>query len=114
MEYAYNSLPNQPILAGQTTATGITENSFASSINLFPNPANNQIIIDNGPDLFGMKIDKVTIYDLTGREVFRENQQTPNSNPEIIIDVSKFAAGVYAVQIQTADFIGMKKLIVEK
>ena len=30
-DYAYNSIPNQPILAGQTTATGIIENYLASS-----------------------------------------------------------------------------------
>ena len=110
MDYAYNSVPNQPILAGQTTATGIIENSFASLIHLFPNPAKNQLTIDNGK----LKIENVTIYDLTGREVYSENHQTPNANPEIIIDVSKFPAGVYMVQIQTADFIGTKKLIVEK
>ena len=29
-DYAYNSIPNQPILAGQTIATGIIENSSAN------------------------------------------------------------------------------------
>ena len=109
-DYAYNSIPDQLILAGQTIATGIIENSFASSIKLFPNPASNQLTIDKGK----LKIESVTIYDLTGREVYSENHQTPNSNPEISIDVSKFPAGVYAVQIQTADFIETKKLIVKK
>ncbi len=113
-DYAYNSIPYQAILAGQTTATGINENSFASSINFFPNPASNQLTIS--PDVSGgkLKIENVTIYDLTGREVYTENHQTPNSNPKIIIDVSKFPEGVYVVQIQTADFIGTKKLVIEK
>ena len=109
-DYAYNSIPNQPILAGQTTATGITENPFASSIHLFPNPATNQLTMGNGK----LIIKNVTIYDLTGREVYNENHQNPYSNREISIDVSKFPAGVYAVQIKTADFIATKKLVVEK
>lgn len=109
-DYAYNTIPNQPILAGQTTATGIIENSFAASINLFPNPATNQLIIDNGQ----WTIENVAIHDLTGREVYNENQQTSNSNLAIRIDVSKFPAGVYSVQIQSADFIATKKLVVEK
>ena len=113
-DYAYNSIPDQPIFAGQTTATGIIENSFASSIHLFPNPATNQLTIL--PDASGRQliIENVTIYDLTGREVYSENHQTPNSNREISIDVSKFPAGVYAVQITTADFIETKRLVVEK
>ncbi len=28
-DYAYNTIPDQPILAGQTTVTGVIENSFA-------------------------------------------------------------------------------------
>ena len=113
-DYAYNSIPNQPILAGQTIATGTNENSFASSINLFPNPATNQIIIDNGPDKIGMKIESVTIYDLTGNEVYIENHQNLISNREISIDVSKFPSGIYAVQVKTAGFIETKKLIIQK
>ena len=109
-DYAYNSFPNQPILAGQTVATGINENSFASSINIFPNPATTQLTIYNGK----LKIENVTIYDLTGREAYNENHQTPNANSEISIDVSKFPAGVYAVQIKTADYRATKKLIIQK
>ncbi len=113
-DYAYNTIPNQHILAGQTTVTGIIENSFASSINLFPNPADNQLTIS--PDVSGgkLKIENVTIYDLTGREVYTENHRTPNSNPEIIIDVSKFPKGIYVVRIQAGDFIATKKLIIKK
>lgn len=66
------------------------------------------------PDLFGRKIESVAIYDVTGREVYSENSGTSNSNREIIIDVSKFPVGVYSVQVQSADIISMKKLVVEK
>jgi hypothetical protein len=45
-DYAYNSIPNQSILAGQTSVTGITENISASSISLYPNPATNHLTIE--------------------------------------------------------------------
>ncbi len=65
-EYAYNTMPNQPILAGQTTTTGIAENSFASSINLFPNPAENHLTIALGSNT---KKVEITIADITGKVI---------------------------------------------
>lgn len=107
-DYAYNSIPNQLILAGQTMTTGIRENSFASSINLFPNPADDNLIIDLGTN-YGKA--QVTIADMSGKVMYTS----------IAIDIQKvevntkgFAEGMYVVQIQTGDFIGTKKLVVEK
>ena len=107
-DYAYNSIPNQPILAGQTSITGITENSFASSINLFPNPAENHLTIALGSN--NKKV-QVTIADITGKILYttieRETQM-------IEVNTRDFAEGIYVVQIQATDFIGTKKLVVEK
>jgi len=86
------------------------EGNCVSTINIFPNPATNQWTIDNGQ----WKIESVEIYDATGREVYIENHQTPNSNSETIIDVSKFPEGVYVARIQATNFIETKKLIVAK
>ena len=112
-DYAYNSIPNQAILAGQTIVTGVIENSFASSINLFPNPATNHLTIDLGSN---SKKVQVTIADITGKMVYKTSARDPDSYREQKIEVNTkdFAAGIYIVQIQTADFIGTKKLVVEK
>ena len=106
-DYAYNSIPNQPILAGQTIATGIMENSSASSINLFPNPATNHFTIALGSN---NKNVEVTIADITGKIIY---STTTVDTQSIEINTEDFAAGIYVVQIQSADFIAMKKLIVE-
>ena len=66
-DYAYNSIPNQSILAGEPIATGINENSFAASINLFPNPANNHLSIALGSN--NKKVE-VAIADITGKIVY--------------------------------------------
>lgn len=66
-DYAYNSIPNQPILAGQTTAAGLNENSFAAFVNLFPNPANYHLIITIGSN---NKNAEVTIAVINGQMIY--------------------------------------------
>ena len=92
------------------TLTGMEEVNSSSTINIFPNPATNQLTIDNGK----WKIESVAIYDVTGREVYSENHQTPNSKSQTLLDVSNFPEGVYVVRIQTTEFNETKKLIVAK
>ncbi len=109
-EYAYNSIPNQPILAGETGTgpTGIFENSFASSINLFPNPADNHFTIALGSS--NQKVE-VIITDITGKIIY---STTSTDVQKIEVNTTDFATGIYVVQIQAADFIASKKLIIEK
>ncbi len=113
MEYAYNSSPSQPILAGQKIVTGITENYSASSITLYPNPAKDHLTIDLGS--INKKVE-VTIADITGKVIYKTSVFAPDSYREQKIEVSTkdFTAGVYLLQIQTADFIGTEKLVIQK
>ncbi len=107
-DYAYNSIPNQPILAGQTTATGINENSLASSISLYPNPAPNQLTITLGSSTKNIE---VTIADITGKIIYSTSAFAAQ---KIEVNTKDFAEGVYFVQVQSADFIATKKLVIEK
>jgi len=107
-DYAYNSIPNQSILAGQTTVTGINENAFASSIYLFPNPANNHLTIDLGSN---NKNVEVTITDITGKIIPIDIGIGEN---KIEVNTTELAEGIYIVKIQSAGFIGTKRLVVEK
>lgn len=108
-DYAYNSIPNQPILSGETGtgSTGIFENSSATSINLFPNPADNHFTIALGSS--NQKVE-VNIADITGKIIYstiaRETQR-------IEVNTEDFKKGIYIVQIQSADFIGTKRLVIE-
>ncbi|MBL0340051.1 MAG: T9SS type A sorting domain-containing protein [Bacteroidetes bacterium] len=101
-------MPNQSIFAGQTTATGISENDFASSINLFPNPANDKLTIAFGS--INKKVE-VNITDITGKVIY---STIASETQKIEVNTKDFAAGIYVVQIQSPDFIGTKKLIIEK
>jgi len=107
-DYAYNSIPNQPILAGQTVATGINENSFASSVHLFPNPATNHLTIALSSN---NKKAEVSIADITGKVIYTTSATEVQ---KIEVNTEDFARGIYVVQIQSADFVGTKKLVIEK
>ncbi len=107
-DYAFNSIPNQPILAGQTVATGIIENSFASSMNLFPNPASNHLTIDLGSN---NKKFQVTIADITGKVMYTT---MATETQKVEVNTNDFAEGIYVVQIQSEEFIEKKKFIIKK
>ena len=108
MEYAYNSIPNEPIRAGQTMTTGVIENAFASSINLYPNPADNHLTIDFGS--YNEEV-KVIIADITGKVVYTT---IATDTQRVDVSTKGFAEGMYVVQMQTGDFMGTKKLVIEK
>ena len=109
-DYAYNSIPNQTILAGDTTTapTGIIEKSYASSINLFPNPSNNYLTIAFVSN--NKKVD-VTITDITGKVIYNT---IATDTQKIEVNTKDFAEGIYSVKVNSADFIETKKLVVEK
>lgn len=106
--YAYNSLPNQPILAGQTITTTIDENSFSSSINLFPNPADSHFTIALGSN--NQKVE-VTITDITGKIIYAT---VARNTQHLEVNTEDFDAGMYVVQIKSAGFIATKKMIIRK
>jgi hypothetical protein len=88
--------------------TGINENYLASSIHLFPNPASNHLTIALGSN--NKKVE-VTITDITGKIIYNT---TSIDTPNIEVNTQDFANGIYVVQIQSADFIGTKKLVIQK
>ncbi|MBK9223007.1 MAG: T9SS type A sorting domain-containing protein [Saprospiraceae bacterium] len=109
-DYAYNSTPNQFILAGDTGAgpTRIIETIASSSINLYPNPTTNQLNIALGSN--NKKV-QVIIADITGKIIY---STTASETQKIEVNTKDFVEGVYLVEVQSADFIATKKLVVEK
>ena len=71
-------------------------------ISLFPNPASNQIILDNGNCL----METVYMYDVTGREVKRFSI---NSN-KTTLDISDVQNGMYVVKINSEQGIFTRKV----
>ena len=78
-----------------------TEEKFT----IFPNPANEQLTIDNGE----LTIENVKIYDIMGRIVF--NSQFSTLNSQLKIDVFHLPDGVYFVKITTETNVITRRII---
>ncbi|PQB04792.1 hypothetical protein BST85_07695 [Aureitalea marina] len=86
---------------------GTNNNPFDVGISVYPNPAVNNITIDNRT---GVNLESVMIFDMNGRAVI--NQSLNNmAQGQRTIDVSALASGVYMVQIQGNDQTAVKRLI---
>jgi hypothetical protein len=80
----------------------------ASSIVLFPNPAGNSITINSQA-----VINRVSIYDVCGREVFQEKLNINNSS--VSLNIASISNGIYFVRVfSNSGIIGEEKIIVNK
>jgi hypothetical protein len=85
----------------QTSVDDLTENV----VNLFPNPARNQVNITSGS-----RIMEVAVYNIAGQQVYRH---TPGTQSHII-DLNAFHNGIYMVRILTPEGPQTMKLQVVK
>ncbi|MFI5219411.1 MAG: T9SS type A sorting domain-containing protein [Bacteroidia bacterium] len=104
-DYAYNSVPNQFILAGDTgtTTTGIIHNNFqANSLSVYPNPGTNSVTIKFPSDKAG----EIKIVNLFGQIVF--SVPIKIGTEEKTIDINKFSAGMYVARWSSGENFGTK------
>ena len=77
--------------------TGVGNTIPANKISIYPNPANNKLVISIGAG----KIDQVIITNIAGQEVFNYTYNTDNAT----VDLQTFAAGMYLVKVN-GEYIG--------
>ena len=92
--------------------TDIPDNTTSiSQINLFPNPASNQLTIESSK----FKVQSVEVYDVMGKRCL--SALTPNPSPggegSASIDVSKLASGIYFVKVKTKEGESAAKFVKE-
>jgi hypothetical protein len=103
--YAYNTIPNTQILAGQKTATpNSTQEIDTKPINIFPNPISDILHIEG---LDGNQY-RCTIFNSFGQVVF---QNETNTNK---INLENLPKGVYSLNIISANGITLNKKIVKQ
>ncbi len=87
-----------PIIKWQRPGTGVEEHDAAKScISLYPNPANDFVIIQSDDSNVSLKY--VEVYDVTGRMVMSEVLDGQNQ----MFNVAKLVSGVYHVRVQTSN-----------
>lgn len=75
-----------------TLTTGITEQLLEKKINIYPNPATNQITIKVAAKLVG---EVYTIFDTMGKKVLSGKLNTENT----LIELGNFSSGIYLVSV---------------
>jgi subtilisin-like proprotein convertase family protein len=88
---------------------GTEENSFnLASLTLYPNPANNYVILSNPNNI---PLRAVSIYDITGRLI--QKMDGSETVSEMRIDISELASATYMVLINTDAGLVTKQLVKE-
>lgn len=91
---------------------GVQEHNMSfSSVNVYPNPANNTAAVS----INMTKAQEVTIsvYNSTGQLVSSEQQQLSAGTSTLPLEVSSLAPGIYFVNVQEGTSMISKKLIIE-
>ena len=84
------------------------EEDFSSSINVYPNPAKNQINISIKDGIMESPV-CVSIYDILGKVIYNEF----SSKNKITINSSDWASGLYTLRLEQNEKSIYKKIIIE-
>lgn len=93
------------------TVTNIETNNAHININVYPNPAKNNVMLD----VTGLTSNEmsVKIIDVLGRPVFIEKFSNLNSNSKINLDLSNFEKGIYLMNVNVNNETKLLKLVHE-
>ena len=84
---------------------GIAESTLASSVNVFPNPADEQLAIVSK----GIELQKIELMNIAGQVI-----RTNTSNDMVVtMNVADVASGVYLVRIHTAQGSTTKQVVIK-
>ncbi|MFZ1594052.1 MAG: DNRLRE domain-containing protein, partial [Chitinophagales bacterium] len=98
-----------------TVEVGIEENIAAKNVNVYPNPANNEAIIEIH-DLPAQQI-QIMITNIVGEQLFVDDTFNATSNTIYTIPnqtLNQLSGGLYYVTIKGENFITTKNLVVGK
>ena len=87
-------------------SVGVTDRSAQVNFSVYPNPASNSINILMPTSDFG----QLRLFDISGRVLY-----TMPINSEIsIVETAQFPSGVYFIQVETQNGIGVQKVIISR
>lgn len=84
---------------------GLTDNFVNNNLSIFPNPSNDKVYVQ----LNGVKINNISVTDLSGRTVGNFDSQYEY----IEVDVSSFRTGTYLFNIETYEGNLVRKIVVQ-
>jgi hypothetical protein len=91
-----------------TSTTGITTESPLQDIDLYPNPASEQLTVSMPRGIYG----NIRIINILGETVYESFLEKPKQVTSMQIDVSRFTKGFYNIVIQSKDQLHNVKFII--
>ncbi len=96
------------IMPDTIAAAGVNEIAFGTALNVYPNPARQEINID----IHGTNCSQIRVIDLAGREM---KKIAPAANAGIVtLQLNDYADGMYFVEMTSAEGVITKKIVVAK
>lgn len=89
-----------------TSVDDIEESTLESKLNIYPNPATDNMIYVG---LSGLVIDRITVYDYKGTQV----KSSAPGKPSAELDISDLSPGSYIFQVDTGTSIVNRKVLVK-
>ena len=108
--YWISKIPMIRMNFGNVWTTGVSDDSFAKKITVYPNPTSDQVTID----LNNSKTEKITISlkNVLGQEIFVRQKLVPINTKEVI-DITAFAKGIYCLEVKNSKGTFLQKIVVE-
>lgn len=95
-----NNTANAPFICSKTDIKEIQHSE--NKIRIYPNPACNQIVIDNNSIIINL----IHIYDMFGRKV----KSYQINDTKILQDISDLKTGIYVIKVETEEGIHIRKI----
>ncbi len=101
---AHNTIPGGAVLYEPETSTGINDNGAAVSINVYPNPASDKLIISGAANV------QIALYDMAGKQVI---VPVTVSNDITTINVAMLHRGVYTLTATGSNTRATKRVVLQ-
>jgi hypothetical protein len=88
--------------------TGIHEIEASKELKMYPNPATDNVLIEN---VTNYNLKQIAVYNVIGQKIY---DRKADSKSKHNIDVSKFVSGIYTVRIETTEGTAVRKFEVLK
>ena len=110
MDYAYNSVPGEPILAGESLPTSIARIT-RSFMQVSPNPFSSTLIVSMGMHKPGVVT--CTVRAVTGQALFTRTVAPTGGPASITLDLASLAPGTYLLEMQVDGERMVRKVVKE-
>ncbi len=91
------------LLRVESPSVGITEKEDLSEISISPNPAKDEVVLHLPEEM----VAEVVLYNVDGREVWRQNMK----NPRNTIALHGFPSGLYVLKVVTAEGAVFRRIV---